>query len=102
MQPRLQNGACSGDGGLPHSGQGFALELGALGMSARDGERGVAAQGDSAANLPRHLVKPVPMTAQHRDHRWMRGNPNCPDFTADTPEQGPRFERRPVGRQFEQ
>lgn len=101
MQPREQNGACSVDGGFPQSGH--SLALGFFGMGPMDGELGVRAQGDGAADLFGQRRDPLGPLLQYRDNGGVGDEAfGAAVLKRNAAEEGSRFERRTVLREFKQ
>ena len=101
MHPREQNGACSWLGGFRQIGQ--RLESDGFGIGAGDGQRGVRAQGDASADLPRERVDPMESALEDcNDGRMSSKGDGTRAFERRNSKQRPGFERGPVGGKLEQ
>ena len=100
MHPREQNGACSTEGSFRQTGQD--LESDVLRIPAMDGERLVASQGNSAANLSRKGLDPGHIALEDCGYCRMSDEAGRPSsIHRDFSKEHSGFERSPVGRQLE-
>ena len=101
MQPRLQNGACSGTSGLPQSGHFFGLSA-VLGIPAGHGQSSVAAQADGAAKLAAECLQPRRMLVENRNDGRVSNYPlRAWSLERRAAKQRSRFERSAILRQFD-